>query len=1154
MEMDLQARELQIFWKIIRGYVFKGVLIMQSGQEHDLEAIEKVLVEYIKKNADNKKRITDLTNELEWYKFHNEQTENSLAFRVGQKLSRMNKMCGSGIVLKTLRKVKHKLEGREDVMLVTEQEGASQSVLEAGRNYENLLSLPEYEFYKYKENREKFHHIFLENIQVPCKKDVVSVILPVYNGGSLLKESIESVLNQTYTNFELIIVNDGSTDSTAEVIDFYAAKDKRIKAIHKKNEKLPKTLSRGFREATGEFFTWTSADNIMEPEFLELLVGEMKKYSDLGMVYANIKLIDEKGDTITSNQWYAEPKNPENVIFPRCILRLNTYADNYIGAAFMYRADVARIVGDYSACRYCIEDYDYWMRINDLFQLRHSDFEKSIYQYRFHSASLTARDKELKITENRYQEMLWENFRRDYFLKPLCWIIDGDYNDSKIFKEFQESIIGANHKIIYADELEEISVQSIYEQRIYIKFPGKKKLQGDIDSVYRVLIVSLEEVVENGYDCYIDAYGRDATLLTAENYIKWFYVRSGKDAFGIIDAKAKGEFLYDMEKVSTSDRKYKYDVSVILPFTDEKEAFCQCIDTLREQDFSKSKYELIVIGEREKRTEILKLINHIQKKELCVKYVEAVEPNITTYINTGFWASQGKYINILNPIYRCNRSYIRKIADTFKKNPEGSFFYIVENGEKAESLCVEANELYMIGGFLKLATGKNKSCWSGWEESVPLKLQKHGRKEIPFSESLVERSTKENIEKSDLLYEKYRNYYELELRQLRPYNTWIEQIESEISKEKEILEREEEPTKVFHKIKALEQFNRDLKKDYKEREQAEKERLSYTLHPTLNENKLKYLQSRETEEPWVSVIVPVYKVEDYLEHCVDSIRLQTLNKIEIILVDDGSPDNCPQLCDQFAEMDGRIRVIHKENGGLSDARNAGIAEAKGKYISFIDSDDWIEKRMYEELCYVAEKFDAEIAESSFRYVYSDTVKEELYNTGTCVVLDNLEALKEEMKWRYFKSVAWNKIYRKELFDMGIRYPKGKYHEDEFTTYRLLYAAKKLVYLDRVMYNYVQREDSITGIRFNENGLDAVEAWWNKVVFYKEQGLYDLYEKALEMYCWVALDRLEKCEENNVRGCKVEQVKENLKNHYNEMVIGKVPEEYLEKLLCVLRIQ
>lgn len=1120
---------------------------MQSGQEHDMEAIEKVLVEYIKKNADNKKRITDLTNELEWYKFHNEQTENSLAFRVGQKLSRLNKMCGSGIALKILRKIKHTFEDRENSMPVNAQEEVTQQTLNMGRNYDNLLSLPEYEFYKYKENREEFYHISLENIQVPCKKDVVSVILPVYNGGSLLKESIESVLTQTYTNFELIIVNDGSTDSTAEIIDCYAAKDRRIRAIHKKNEKLPKTLSRGFQEATGEFFTWTSADNIMEPEFLELLVGEMKKYPDLGMVYANIKLIDERGEAITSNQWYAEPKNPENVIFPRCVLRLNTYADNYIGAAFMYRADVARIVGDYSACRYCIEDYDYWMRINNLFQLRHSDFEKTIYQYRFHPASLTARDKELKITENRYQEMLWENFRRDYFLKPLCWIIDGDYNSSEIFKEFQESIIGANHKIIYAEDLEEISAQSIYEQKIYIKFPGKKKLQGDIDSVYRVLIVSLEEVTENGYDCYIDVYGRDMTLLTAENYIKWFYVKSGKDAFGIIDAKAKGEFLYDMEKVSTSDRKYKYDVSVILPFTDEKEAFCQCIDTLCEQDFSKSKYELILIGEREKRTEILKLINKIQKKEPYVKYVEASEANITTYINTGFWASKGKYINILNPIYKCNRSYITKIVDTFQKNPDGSFFYMVENEEKLESLCIKANELYMIGGFLKLATSKNKFCWSGWEDSVPLKLQKHGRKEILCSESLVEKSIKENIEKNDLLYEKYMNYYELELRQLRTYNTWIEQIENEILKEKKILESKEEPTKVLYKIKALEQFNMDLKEDYREREQAEKKRLSYTLHPMLNENKLKYLQSRESRQPWISVIVPVYKVEEYLERCIDSIRLQTLKKIEIILVDDGSPDNCPQLCDQFAEMDERIKVIHKANGGLSDARNAGIAIANGKYISFIDSDDWIEKRMYEELCYVAEKFDAEIAESSFRYVYPDRIKEELYNTGTCVVLDNIEALKEEMKWRYFKSVAWNKIYRKELFDSGIRYPKGKYHEDEFTTYRLLYAAKKLVYLDRVMYNYVQREDSITGIRFNENGLDAVEAWWNKVVFYKEHGLYDLYEKALEMYCWVALDRLKKCQENSIHGEKIEKIKANLKKQYMEMVEGGVPEEYLEEL-------
>ncbi|MDE6947613.1 MAG: glycosyltransferase family 2 protein, partial [Anaeroplasmataceae bacterium] len=442
-------------------------------EEQDSRAMEEILAEYVKREANNQKEIEELKRELVWYKSHSQQMEASLAFRVGMKLSNLNRRLGGGIVLKLLRKIKHKIKGN----LENNIKSTSDNAQCLSTNYDNLLPLAEFEFYKYKEERERIYHISLENIEVPCKKDLVSVVLPVYNGGDLLKESIESVLRQSYENFEFIIVDDGSTDNTAEIIDYYAKMDNRIRAIHKENEKLPKTLSRGFKEARGEFFTWTSADNIMETDFLKKLVGELKKYPELGMVYANIKLIDAKGEFITTNQWYANPKRPEQVMFPKCILRLNTYADNYIGAAFMYRASVARVIGDYSANRYCIEDYDYWMRINNIFQLRHSDFNEAIYRYRFHSDSLTAKDKELKITENRYQEMLWESFRREYLLKPICWIIDGDYQNIEIFKAFKESIVKANHKLVLAEDLDTNKESGIYEKSIYVKFDGEQRIR-----------------------------------------------------------------------------------------------------------------------------------------------------------------------------------------------------------------------------------------------------------------------------------------------------------------------------------------------------------------------------------------------------------------------------------------------------------------------------------------------------------------------------------------------------------------------------------------------------------------------------------------------------------------------------------------------------
>lgn len=138
------------------------------------------------------------------------------------------------------------------------------------------------------------------------------------------------------------------------------------------------------------------------------------------------------------------------------------------------------------------------------------------------------------------------------------------------------------------------------------------------------------------------------------------------------------------------------------------------------------------------------------------------------------------------------------------------------------------------------------------------------------------------------------------------------------------------------------------------------------------------------EEGKISVIVPIYKVENYLNRCVESIRKQTYRNLEIILVDDGSPDACGEMCDRYAQEDSRIRVIHKENGGLSDARNAGIEVATGEYIAFVDSDDWIDDKMYEVLYSTLLKYNADIAECSYRNLYADCIVEETNCTGNVV--------------------------------------------------------------------------------------------------------------------------------------------------------------------------
>lgn len=223
----------------------------------------------------------------------------------------------------------------------------------------------------------------------------------------------------------------------------------------------------------------------------------------------------------------------------------------------------------------------------------------------------------------------------------------------------------------------------------------------------------------------------------------------------------------------------------------------------------------------------------------------------------------------------------------------------------------------------------------------------------------------------------------------------------------------------------------------------------------------------------ISVIVPVYKTEAYLDRCVQSIVDQTYTHLEIILVDDGSPDNCPQMCDAWAEKDDRIRVIHKENGGLSDARNAGLKIASGELICFIDGDDWIEPLYMMNLQDAIEKNCCGAAGCAYRRCTGKADHEEPVGY-TVQVYDRNAAMAALIDNDAVQQVVWNKLYRRRLIE-GIWFEKGKYHEDEFWSYRVFARISRYAAIDYVGYNYFQRTDSIMGERYSLRRLDAVEA-------------------------------------------------------------------------------
>ncbi len=238
------------------------------------------------------------------------------------------------------------------------------------------------------------------------------------------------------------------------------------------------------------------------------------------------------------------------------------------------------------------------------------------------------------------------------------------------------------------------------------------------------------------------------------------------------------------------------------------------------------------------------------------------------------------------------------------------------------------------------------------------------------------------------------------------------------------------------------------------------------------------------EKASISVIIPVYKVEPYLDRCVQSIVDQTYKNLEIILVDDGSPDNCPAMCDAWAQRDGRIKVIHKANGGLSDARNAGMATATGEYIAFVDSDDWIAPEMLERLLYTIDQDRSDIAGCTVKMVWDDDTPDELLTVQTNYVLDRHEAQAALLEEKLLKQPVWYKLYRSGIIK-DIPFEKGKYHEDVFWSYQAVGAAERVSVIDYVGYYYTQRSDSIMGEGYSLKRLDAIEAYEKRYKYISE---------------------------------------------------------------------
>ena len=310
--------------------------------------------------------------------------------------------------------------------------------------------------------------------------------------------------------------------------------------------------------------------------------------------------------------------------------------------------------------------------------------------------------------------------------------------------------------------------------------------------------------------------------------------------------------------------------------------------------------------------------------------------------------------------------------------------------------------------------------------------------------------------------------------------------------------------------------------------------------------------------PEISIIVPVYNVEKYLTRCIDSILNQTFTDFELILVDDGSTDKSGVICDKYSKIDSRIKVIHSKNEGAAQARNYGLDIAKGKFIGFVDSDDYINRDMYQILYENINKYNCDICVCGHQS-FQDKVKVSFEDSKEEIIeFDNKLALKNyfldyEDNERVMYTIMWDKLYRRELFK-NLRFPKGKICEDGYVIYKLLYNSKKIIYINKILYYYLQRSDSISKTKFSLKTLEVYDDWKEIYHFFYEENIY-LSSLAAKFYINKHIRTYNQILESNLNSMEYEKykkiIKEDLKKDLIKFFKSKVRARYLFRCIAFL---
>ena len=528
-------------------------------------------------------------------------------------------------------------------------------------------------------------------VVVPFEPGLVSIILPSFNGERMIAESLDSLLAQSYHNIEIIAINDGSSDRTGEILEEYAAKDSRIKVYHQENLKIPKTLSRGMGLARGEFLTWTSIDNRSKSNCIEMLVGSLNRNAGWDMVYANIDIIDEHGEPLVGSDWYARnqvPSGSEHIHLNGDTAELNTWPNNHVGAAFLYRARVAWSIGDYSPSRFLVEDYDYWMRVNEVMTLRHTDFDDCVYDYRFHNKSLTSQDKELGITAGRGKLMAFDEFRRSFYLSKSVWVVsdDGSNAGQSLARSVKKELGSRGSVVFEAEQLKKLTLPRLWMPIVQIhcgeSINSSEPLNDLPDTARRVFLGrQQEQIADADWDLFIttDSVSPRDLINLKDGYRGWWSIPAIADVVTLCEIQAKNVQLFEIEKLAqridlpASDHE-GVAISVVVCTYQRSATLEKCLRSLVTQTFQSGRFEIILVNNDPTDESPAKVVETLQaefadEKIPEIKVVDCPLPGLSYARNVGLAESCGAAIVYVDDDAIAKSDCLQHMADCFARSP-----------------------------------------------------------------------------------------------------------------------------------------------------------------------------------------------------------------------------------------------------------------------------------------------------------------------------------------------------------------------------------------------------------------------------------------------------------------------------------------------------